>query len=263
MAGKEFTFWDHFDVLRSLLLRVLGVWLVLSIGYFIAMPYLFDTIVLAPCHNDFPFYDLLRWIGYQLNLYDEFFTTEFHVKLINIQLAAPFFIHLSTSLWMSVVTATPYLFFEVWRFVRPALYEQECRGVRKVLWMGTILFFVGVALGYFMVYPLTLRFLSNYQLSTTIENQISFNSYIDNFMLLVLCMGLAFELPLVTWLLSFLGLANKKVLRHYRRHAAVILVIVAAVITPTGDPFTLAIVAVPLYLLYEFSILLVKDKKDI
>lgn len=111
-----------------------------------------------------------------------------------------------------------------------------------------------------MVYPLTLRFLSTYQLSAEIENQISLNSYIDNFMMLVLCMGLAFELPLVTWLLSLLGLVNKSFLRKYRRHAIVLIVIAAAVITPTGDPFTLSIVAIPLYLLYEMSILMIKDK---
>ncbi|WP_373846276.1 twin-arginine translocase subunit TatC, partial [Bacteroides heparinolyticus] len=153
-----------------------------------------------------------------------------------------------------------YLFYEVWRFVSPALYPNERRGVKKALFIGTLMFFVGVLLGYFMVYPLTLRFLSTYQLSATIENQISLNSYIDNFMMLILCMGLAFELPLVTWLLSLLGLVHKTFLRKYRRHAIVIIVIAAAVITPTGDQFTLSVVAIPLYLLYELSILMIKDK---
>ena len=204
---------------------------------------------------------LLRYIGEVFDLHDEFFTQEFQIKLININLAAPFFIHISTAFWMSVVTAAPYVFFEIWRFVSPALYPNERKGVRKALGLGTVMFFVGVLLGYFMVYPLTLRFLSTYQLSATIENQISLNSYIDNFMMLVLCMGLAFELPLVTWLLSLLGLVHKTFLRKYRRHAVVIIVIVAAVITPTGDPFTLTVVAVPLYLLYEMSILMIKDKK--
>lgn len=143
----------------------------------------------------------------------------------------------------------------------PHSIPTSAKGVRKALGLGTVMFFVGVLLGYFMVYPLTLRFLSTYQLSATIENQISLNSYIDNFMMLVLCMGLAFELPLVTWLLSLLGLVHKTFLRKYRRHAVVIIVIVAAVITPTGDPFTLTVVAVPLYLLYEMSILMIKDKK--
>lgn len=261
MAEKELTFWDHLDELRRVLFRILGVWFLLAIGYFIAMPYLFDNVVLAPCRNDFIFYDLLRYVGQTFDLQDEFFTKEFHVKLININLAAPFFIHMSTAFWMSVVTAAPYLFYEVWRFISPALYPNERKGVKKALAIGTVMFFIGVLLGYFMVYPLTLRFLSTYQLSAAVENQISLNSYIDNFMMLVLCMGLAFELPLVTWLLSLMGLVHKTFLRKYRRHAVVIIVIVAAIITPTGDPFTLTVVAVPLYMLYELSILMIKDKK--
>lgn len=258
--GKELTFWEHLDELRKVLIRVLCLWFVLGVVCFVAMPYLFDKVVLAPCNNDFIFYDLLRYIGERFHLEDDFFTQEFHVKLVNINLAAPFLIHMSTAFWMSVVTAAPYLFYEVWRFVSPALYPHEMRGVRKAMLIGTVMFFIGVLLGYFMVYPLTLRFLSTYQLSSLIENQISLNSYIDNFMMLILCMGLAFELPLVTWLLSLLGIVHKRLLRKYRRHAAVLIVILAAIITPTGDPFTLAVVAIPLYLLYELSILMIKDK---
>ena len=114
MASDELTFWDHLEVLRRVLFRIIAVWMVLAIGYFIAMPYLFDQVVLAPCHNDFVFYDLLRQIGEKLNLEGDFFTQEFNVKLININLAAPFFIHMSTAFWMSVVTAAPYIFYEVW-----------------------------------------------------------------------------------------------------------------------------------------------------
>lgn len=260
MAKKELTFWDHLDELRWVLMRILVVWFVLAVGYFIAMPWLFDKVILAPCHNDFIFYDVLRYVGQLFHMDDAFFTEDFHVKLININLAAPFFIQISTAFWMSVVTATPYLFFEIWRFISPALYPKERRGVKKALLIGTVMFFLGVLLGYFMVYPLTLRFLASYQLSAEIENQISLNSYIDNFMMLVLCMGLAFELPLVTWLLSLMGIVHKSFLRKYRRHAAIIIVFVAAVITPTGDPFTLTVVSVPLYLLYELSILMIKDK---
>ena len=261
MTGQELTFWDHLEVLRWVLVRILVVWLVLAVGYFVAMPWLFDGVVLAPCRDDFPFYSFLRWIGAQLDLHDEFFTTAFHVKIVNINLTAPFFIHLSTAFWMSVVTAAPYIFYELWRFVRPALYPHEQKGVRKALALGTVMFYAGVALGYFMVYPLTLRFLSTYQLSAVIENQISLNSYIENFMLLILCMGVAFELPLVTWLLSLLGVVHRTLLRKYRRHALVAIFVVSAVITPTGDPFTLTVVAVPLYLLYELSILMIREKK--
>ena len=255
----EMTFWDHLDVLRRSLFRIMGVWLTIAIIYFIAMPYLFEHVIMAPCQDDFVFYELLRKIGHTFNLQDDFFTQEFQLSLININLAAPFLIHVSTAFWMSVVTATPYIFYEVWRFIKPALYPKERGGVKKALLLGTVMFFVGVLLGYFMVYPLTLRFLSTYQLSSQIENVISLNSYIDNFMMLILCMGLAFELPLITWLLSLLGLVNKSFLKKYRRHAIVIIVIIAAIITPTGDPFTLAVVAIPLYLLYEMSIPMIKE----
>lgn len=259
----EMTFWDHLDVLRRVLFRVGCVWLVLAIGFFVAMPYLFDNVILAPCRNDFVFYNFLHRIGEWLNLSGDFFNQNFEVKLININLTAPFLLHISTAFWMSIVLSVPYLLFEIWLFIRPALYPNEISGVRKALALGTIMFFMGVALGYFMVYPLTLRFLSTYELSSFIENQISLNSYIDNFMMLVLMMGLVFELPLLTWLLSLLGIVTKKFLRKYRRHAIVLNFIVAALITPTGDPFTLTVVALPLCLLYELSILLVKDKQQV
>lgn len=261
MAEKELTFWDHLDELRMTLFRIIGALLVLGAGYFIAMPWIFENVIMAPCHNDFIFYQYLHRIGAALNLTGDFFTRYFEVRLININLAAPFFIHISTSLWMAVITITPYILVEIWRFISPALYPNERKGVKKVLAFGAGMFFLGVLLGYFMVYPLTLRFLSTYQLSAAIENQISLNSYIDNFMMLILCMGLAFELPLVTWLLSLLGVINKVFLRKYRRHAAVLIVAIAAIITPTGDPFTLTAVSLPLYLLYELSILMIKDKE--
>jgi sec-independent protein translocase protein TatC len=261
VVEKELTFWDHLDELRMALFRIIGALLVLGTGYFIAMPWIFENIIMAPCHNDFISYQYLHRISAALDLTGDFFTRRFEVKLININLAAPFFIHISTSIWMAVITITPYILVEVWRFIRPALYPNERKGVKKALAFGAGMFFSGVLLGYFMVYPLTLRFLSTYQLSSAIENQISLNSYIDNFMMLILCIGLAFELPLVTWLLSLLGVLNKAFLRKYRRHAAVLIVALAAIITPTGDPFTLTAVALPLYLLYELSILMIKDKK--
>ncbi|MCK9161015.1 MAG: twin-arginine translocase subunit TatC [Bacteroidaceae bacterium] len=257
----EMTFWDHLDVLRRVLFRIILVWLVLAIGFFIAMPSLFDSVILAPCHNNFVFYEFFRAIGAKFNLSGDFFTQNFSVKLININLAAPFLIQLSTSFWMSIVTAIPYLFFEIWGFICPALYPNEQSGVKKALILGTVMFFLGVAVGYFMVFPLTLRFLSTYTISAEIQNMISLDSYISNFFMLILCMGLAFELPLLTWLLSLLGIVNKAFLKKYRRHAFVLIVIIAAIITPTGDPFTLSIVSIPLYLLYEMSILLVRDKK--
>ncbi|MDD6473649.1 MAG: twin-arginine translocase subunit TatC [Bacteroidales bacterium] len=255
---KELSFWDHLDVLRHLLMRVVVVWLVFGIGYFILMPEIFDKVILAPCYDNFVFYDLLKYIGTSLGFTGDFFTKEFTVHLININMAAQFFTHLSTAFWLSVVTAVPYLIYEAWRFIAPALYKEEKRGVRKAFLLGTVMFFIGVAVGYFMVFPLTLRFLATYELSGAIENQISLNSYIDIFMMLILCIGLSFELPLVTWILSLIGLLNRKTMREYRRHSVIVIFILAAIITPTGDPFTLSVVAIPLCLLYEMSIYLMK-----
>ncbi|MCD8166933.1 MAG: twin-arginine translocase subunit TatC [Bacteroides sp.] len=256
--AQEQTFWDHLEELRYVLFRVIGVWFVLAVGYFIAMPWLFDSVILAPCHDNFIFYSFLKKIGALLHLKDDFFIQEFELQLININLTAPFFVHLSTSFWMAVVTAMPYLVYEVWGFVKPALYPQEKKNIRKVMLIGSIMFYLGVLLGYFMVYPLTLRFLATYQLSTDIVTQLSLNSYIENFMMLILMMGVVFELPLVTWLLSLMGLVTRSFLRKYRRHAIVLIFFIAAVITPTGDPSTLCVVAIPLCLLYELSIVFVK-----
>ena len=259
MADKELSFWDHLDILRRALIRIISVWFVLAIAYFVAMPYLFDNVILAPCSNDFVFYDFLRWIGEKLGLQGEFFTQEFHVKLVNINLAAPFFIHMSTAFWMSVVTAAPYLFYEVWRFVSPALYQNEKRSVGLAFTAGTFMFFLGCAVGYTVVFPLTFRFLTEYQLSDSIANQISLNSYMGNFLMMIFIMGVVFELPLLAWLLSKMGLVTKSFFRKYRKYAVVLLLVLAAVITPSGDPFTLTVVFLPLYLLYELSILFVKE----
>lgn len=255
------TFWDHLDDLRRVLFRVCAVWAVLLGLFFVIMPSIFDLVILAPCHNDFAFYSLLHHIGDYLHLSDDFFTQKFEVKLVNISLAAPFLIHMSTAFWMSVITSIPYLMFEVWRFIKPALYPNEKKNVYTALSIGSVMFFLGVLLGYFMVFPLTLRFLYTYQLSDAIVNQVSLDSYIDNFMMLILMMGLVFELPLVTWILAKLGIVKKSFLRKYRRHAIVFIVVIAAVITPTSDPFTLSVVAIPLYLLYEMSILIIRDTK--
>lgn len=255
------TFWEHLDVLRWILVRIIVVWFILAVGFFIAMPYIFDSVILGPCHDNFIFYQFLRKIGEVFHLTGDFFTQQYNIKLQNINLAAPFFVHLTTSFVLSLVVLAPYIIWEVWEFIRPALYVNEERGVKKALLLGTIMFYLGVAVGYFMIYPLTLRFLSTYDLSPDIEILISLNSYIDNFMTLVLCMGLAFELPLVTWILSLMGIITRDTLREYRKHAFVIIVIVAAIITPTGDPFTLMAVSLPLYGLYELSILMIKDKK--
>lgn len=257
----QMTFWDHLEDLRWSIVRVMGVWLVLAIGYFIAMPYIFDSVILAPCSSDFVLYDLLRSVAERFDVADFNVEDDFSVQIVNIELVAPLFIHISTAFTLSIVTALPYLLYEVWLYVSPALYSAEQRGVKYAFLFGSLMFYIGVAVGYFLIYPLALRFLTSYQLTPSVDSMLSLSSYMDNFTMMIISMGVAFELPILLWLLSLLGIVTREMLREYRRHAIVAIVIIAAVITPTSDPFTLTLVALPLYMLYELSLLVVKSSQ--
>ena len=248
MAEEDkMTFWDHLEVFRGSALRIIVVLLVLMVGTFSLMTKFYDSFVLGPTTQDFFLYRLLPN-----------FHGEYHVDIININVASQFLTHVSTSFWFALVLAFPYVIWEIWRFVSPALYNNEKRPVRFAFLFGTGMFYLGCAVGYCVVFPFTFRFLTEYQLSADIVNQISLNSYMSNFLTLVFVMGLVFEMPLLIWLLSNMGIIDKTFLRKYRRHAIVILVILAAIITPSGDPFTLTVVFTPLYLLYELGILLAR-----
>lgn len=253
-TGQQMNFWDHAEVLRGVLIRVAAVVFVMMCAFFMAMPYLFDNVIIAPCRNDFVTYKLLESIT-KIGLLGDVAEgmDEFNVNLINIQLASQFFIHVSSSFWLAIIFSFPIIIYMLWGFIAPGLYENEKRGVRGAFLAGNIMFFLGVTVGYFLVFPLTLRFLAGYQLSLSITNQISLDSYMDNFMILILVMGIVFELPLLAWLLGKMGLVKRTVFVKYRRHAVVALLILAAVITPTGDPFTLMVVFLPIYLLWEMS----------
>lgn len=257
----DMSFWDHVDALRSLLLKAGGVVLVLSVVFFAAMPWIFDNVILAPTHGDFILYRLFNRVTSLSLLMPDFSTEGFEVKLINIQLASQFFIHMSTSFWLAVVMSFPVIIALLWNFVSPALYPGEKRGVKRAFMIGNVMFFVGVAVGYFVVFPVTLRFLAEYQVSALVPNQISLDSYMDNFLVLIGVMGLVFELPLLAWLLGTLGVIDRDFFNRYRRHAIAVLLILAAVITPTGDPFTLMVVFLPIYGLWEGGAILVPRHK--
>ena len=256
------TFWEHLEALRWSLVRVAVVLFVLAIGFFIAMPYIFDSVVLGPTTSDFFLY---RWLaglggsdaGWRGMLMPDF-GDKFAVKIININVASQFMTHMSTAFWFALAVAFPYLIFEIWRFVQPALTARERRNVGWAFAGGTVMFFVGCAVGYAVVFPLAFRFLTQYHVGNIIENQISLNSYMSNFLTLIFVMGIVFELPLLVRLLSRLGLVKRAFLKKYRRHAVIVLLVVAAVITPSGDPFTMMVVFLPLYLLYELGIKLAR-----
>lgn len=254
---QEMSFWDHIDALRSVLIRVVVVLVIATVGLFALMPSIFDTVILAPCRGDFVLYRLFERITASVPWLPDFSTTAFHVELINIKLASQFFIHMSTSFWLALVLMFPFVLYQLWTFVAPALYPSEKRGVKTAFLIGCLMFFLGVAVGYYIVFPVTLRFLADYHVSTMVPNQISLDSYMDTFLMLIFVMGVIFELPLVSWLMGLLGVLHRGFFRTYRRHAIVVLLALAAIITPTGDPFTLMIVFLPIYLLFELSAFLV------
>lgn len=245
---EDKSFWDHLDDLRACLIRVLAVFVVLLVGCFIALPYIFDPVILGPSRGDFFVYRALGFL----------YGPTHDVHIININVASQFLTHMTTSLWMALLLVFPYLMYQIWVFVKPALYPNELKGVKTAFASGTGLFYLGCAVGYLVVFPITFRFLTQYRVSELIDNHISLNSYMGIMISMVFVMGLVFELPSLSWMLGKLGVINRGLLKSWRRYAVVILLALAAVITPTGDPFTLMVVFLPLYLLYELSIIVVK-----
>lgn len=254
---EEMSLWDHIDALRAVLIKMVVVLVVVAGVLFAAMPGIFDSVILAPCRGDFVLYSLFSKMTAAIPFVPQFSTQGFEVHLINIQLASQFFIHMSTSFWLALVLTFPVMLYLLWTFISPALYPTEKKGFKLAFALGNVMFFAGVLVGYFIVFPVTLRFLADYHVSRFVPNQISLDSYMDTFLMLIFIMGLVFEMPLLAWLLGKLGVLHRGFFRKYRRHAIVLLLILAAVITPTGDPFTLAVVFLPIYLLYELSAYLV------
>lgn len=255
----EMSFWSHLEDLRWVLMRIILVYLIIVGICFVSMPHIFNSVILGPTSSDFILYRWLRGLGGDGTFFPDF-SSDFKIEIINVKLASQFVTHITTSFCLGLLIIFPYLITEVWIFIRPALYDNEKRSVFALLAFGVPMFYLGCACGYFIVFPFTFRFLAQYELSADIANMISLNSYIDNFLMLIFVMGVVFELPFITWILSKMGLVTASFLRKYRRHAVVILLVTAAVITPTGDPFTLLVVFIPLFLLYELSIILAKDK---
>lgn len=241
------TFWDHLDVLRQSLFRIALVLLVSAVGLFAFKDFLFDGLILAPSKADFFLY---KWIGADCSL-----------DLVNIEVTAQFMIHMKMAFLCAIVLTFPYLIFKVWQFIAPALYDNERRKVRNAFLFASGLFYVGITVGYVLIFPLMLNFFADYQVSSGVPNIFSLSSYISLLTSMVLTFGIVFEFPTLVALLSALGILKKEMMTKYRRHAICAVVILAAVITPSGDPFSLMIVAIPLYLLYEFSVLICKPEE--
>ena len=244
LHSDEMTFWDHLDALRASLIKVIVAFLVVAIGLFPFKVFLFDNLILAPTKSDFWIYRLLG--------------ADFSLNLVNIELTTQFMIHMKMTLLCAAVLVFPYMVYQVWKFIAPALYSNERNAIGKAFLLSSFLFYAGVVISYLIIIPLMLNFFSGYQVSGDVPNMFSLSSYISIFTSMALTFGIVFEFPILTILLSNLGLLHRESMKQYRRHAVCAIVVLAAVITPSGDPFSLAIVALPLYLLYEFSVLICK-----
>lgn len=236
------SFWDHVEALRGTLFHSVLAVLLCSV-LFLAFPKTLFQAVLWPTQPDFPLYRLPG--------------VAFSMNLVNIELSAQFFVYLKVSVLCGLVVAFPYVIWEVWKFIVPALYDHERTAVRKAFRLSSGLFYLGVAVGYFVVLPVCLMFFVNFSLSDAIVNTISLSSYMSLFTSMVFLIGLLFEFPTVILVLSTLGLLTRSQLRGARRYAVVAVLVLAALITPS-DPFSMFVLAIPLYGLFELSVFLCK-----
>lgn len=225
------TFWEHLDELRRRIWYVLLAAVVAAVACFCFKEQLF-AVVMYPKPDS--------------------------MQLINVELTQQFLTHMRVALWAGLLVVSPYILYQLFAFVAPGLYQSERRLAVRAVGCGYMLFLAGVALNYFVIFPFTVRFLGGYQVSAEVENTITLSSYISVLGVMSLVMGVVFELPVLCWLLAKIGVLKADFMKRYRRHAIVVIVILGAIITPTGDPFTLSLVAVPIYLLWELSILIVK-----
>ncbi len=247
-SSKELTFWDHLDVLRSSLIRMAVAVAVFAVAAFVLKEQLF-SVVLAPRSSDFVTYRLLG-------------VEPFHLHLMNTGLTEQFMIHMRTALYAGLLVASPCVLYELFRFVSPGLYQNERCYAGWIVGAAYVMFLVGTLVNYFVVFPLTVRFLGTYQVSPDVANMLTLQSYVDTLLGMSLVMGVVFELPVVCGLMGRMGLLTDQWMSDYRRHAIVAILIVAAIITPTTDVFTLFVVALPIYLLYEVSIWIVRITKQ-
>ena len=244
MNDDNLTFWEHVDVLRGCLVRIIVVTVVCGLAAFNFKETLF-SIVLAPSRYSFVSYRLLH-------------ASPFHINLVNIGLTEQFMIHVKTAFSFGFLIASPYVLYALYRFIAPALYRRERHYAVRVVLGGYVMFVLGLLVNYFIIFPLTVRFLGTYQVSSSVHNMLSLQSYIDTLLMMSLMFGILFEIPVISWLLALFGLLKAEWMQRYWRQALVAIVVIAAVITPTGDAFTLAIVSLPIWLLYEASILIVR-----
>ena len=247
------TFGGHLEVLRKMLFRVLAVSGIIAVVVFCFKDKTFE-LLLAPSEYDFCTY---RWIErFIQSLGFDFHFNEYHIDLIATDLSSQFMTHITTSCILGLLGASPYIMYELFRFVSPALYENERRYSVRVVTAIYLLFIAGVLMSYFILFPISFRFLGTYNVAARVHSTITLDSYITTFTTLTFVMGIVFQLPIIAFILAKMEIVTSSMLAKYRRHAFLVICLVAAIITPP-DIMTLIVVAIPLYMLYEVSIRIV------
>lgn len=252
--GKEMSFIGHLEELRWHVIRAAGSILVFAILAFIYIKEIYHYVIIAPAKPDFWTYRMLCKLADKVG-YDELCIKALNFKLQAIGVGDQFTMSMTSSVIAGLVFAFPYAFWEVWRFIKPGLKPAERRSASGAVFYVTFLFFSGVFFGYFVVTPLAINFLANYTLDESIINEFSLASYISLVATLTLACGIAFQLPVVVFVLSKVGVLTPAFMREYRKHSMIVILIVAAVITPSPDIYSQILVAIPLFLLFEVSIL--------
>ena len=250
------TFWDHLDDLRKHIIRSLIAIVVLAVVAFLNREIIFDKIILAPSSTDFVTNKAMCWVGKQLSL-ESLCVVPMKLDIININMSGQFMTHMYISAVAGFILSFPYILWEIWHFVRPAMKEKEQKYSRGGILISTFLFLVGILFSYFVIVPLTVNFLGTYSVSESVHNQISLNSYISTVVSLTFAVGVVFELPILIYFLTKIGIVTPEYLKKNRRYMYIIILILAAIITPP-DVFSQTMVAIPLAALYELSIVVSK-----
>jgi sec-independent protein translocase protein TatC len=255
-ATDEMSFIDHLEELRWHLIRCVIAISVCSIVFFIYVREIVHTVLLAPTQDNFITYKWFCDISHAIGLGDAICMQGVKASFLSTQMTSQFISSFTIAFIGGFVVAFPYIFWEFWRFIKPALSEKEKRNTGGVIFWVSLLFFAGVAFGYYILTPFMVNFYFSYSLSPLIEIKPTFSDYLENLIYTTVGIGVLFQMPLLVMILAKIGIVTGRFLRKYRRHAFVIIVIAAAIITPSTDPFSLTIVAIPLYLLFEASIIL-------
>jgi len=251
--AQEMSFLDHLEDLRWHLIRSTLAVVIVATGAFFAKSFIFDVVLLGPKQSGFFTYEFFCKISKLLGLDETFCAGEIPFEIQSRTMAGQFSAHIWTSIWAGFIIAFPYILYELWKFISPGLYEKERKSSRGFIFIASFLFFIGVLFGYYIIAPLSINFLGSYQVSAEIHNDIDISSYISTIRSSVIAAGLIFELPILIYFLTKMGLVTPEFLKKYRKYALVIVLILSAIITPP-DVTSQVVVAIPILILYQISI---------